>query len=83
MSPELREALRRLDEAMALPEDALMRQFLVNTALFEAADAYNIARSEGPAPKVPEAVALSREVAPSSSSSSERVGPSTPSSRLA
>ena len=47
MNPDLRAALRRLDEAMALPEDALMRQFLVNTALFEAADAYNIARGEG------------------------------------
>lgn len=57
MNADLLTALRRLDEAMALPEGALMRQFLVNTALLDAADAYNIARSESAAPKVPEAVA--------------------------
>ncbi len=57
MNADLQKALRRLEYAVALPEGALMRQFLVNTALFEAADAYNIARGESTAPEVPEAVA--------------------------
>jgi hypothetical protein len=56
MSPELRTALRRLEDAIALPEKALMRQFRINAALYAAADAYNSARDKGSTSEVSAAV---------------------------